>query len=346
MEELVVKPLHCRRLARSHLMRESLFRFQKYFGEPRRKDYKGRLVVIDALDECSDCEVQCDLLRIIASACDRLVLPFRFLIASRPEVHIERAFRGEGFERIRVKRINLGDDPDADRAIRRYLLQEFEKIRRGHRFGAGFRPTEDVITELVEQSSTQFIYPSTVIKYIQDPRGRPDKRLDVILGISSPRVRDLPFEQLDALYAHIFSSANDVYKGTVKCLFGILFLASRPEYEHLTPSLAFLESALELEGDEVVLLLDDFVSLVAVPEDRVRPIRLFHASLFDFLRDPERSGGICLDLSIAHEAVVMYFSRCLNKGGELFHSMYLCGEAIESCSDRCLQCFGFVAFTF
>ena len=320
MEELVVKPLRCRRLARLHSMREWLFRFQKYFGEPRRKDYyRGRLVVIDALDECSDCEVQCDLLRIIASACDRLVLPLRFLIASRPEVHIERAFRDEGFERIGVKRINLGDDPDADRAIRRYLLQEFEKIRRGHRFGAGFQPTEDVITALVEKSSAQFIYPSTVIKYIQDPRGRPDKRLEVILGISSPRVRDLPFQQLDALYAHIFSSANDVYKGTVKCLFGILFLASQPEYEHLTPSLAFLESALELEGDdEVVLLLDDFVSLVALPQDRVRPIRLFHASLFDFLREPERSGGICLDLSVAHEAVVMYFSRRLNKDGELF----------------------------
>ena len=325
MEELVVKPLHCRRLTRLQSMREWLFRFQKYFGEPQT--YKGRLVVIDALDECSDPEVQCDLLRIIASACHRLPLPLRFLVASRPEVHIERAFRGEAFELARVKRINLGDDPDADMAIRRYLLQEFDKIRSNHRFGAGFHPAEDVITELVEKSSTQFIYPSTVIKYIQDPRGRPDRRLEVILGISLPRVRDLPFEQLDALYAHIFSSANDIHIGTIKCLFGILFLASQPQYEHLMPGLAFLESALELEGDEVVLLLDDFVSLVALPHDRVQPIRLFHASLFDFLRDPERSGEFCLDLSIAHEAVVMYFSKRLDKDnphGERF--LYACGQ--------------------
>ncbi len=124
MEELVIKPLHY------------LFQFPRDNGEPQV--HNGRLIVVDGLDECSGPEVQCDLLHIIASACHHIPLPLRFLIASRPEIHIRGAFGNDSG----VKRINLGDDPHANMAIRRYLLREFEKIRSNHRFGANFYPTD------------------------------------------------------------------------------------------------------------------------------------------------------------------------------------------------------------
>ena len=308
MEELVVKPLHCRRLTRLHFMRRWLFRFQMYI-DPQA--HNGRLIVIDGLDECSDPEVQCDLLHIIASACSRIALPLRFLIASRPEIHIIQTFDSKAFELIGVKRINLGDDPDADLDIRQHLLGTFEGIRVNHPFGADFHPTEDMITNLVNKSSALFIYSDTVIKYIQHPRGRPDKRLEAILGISSPRVGDRPFAQLDALYMHIFSSANGIHNDTINSIFGIMSLASQQQYDYLKPSLTFLELALALETREIILLLDDFVSLVDLPQDPAEPIQFFHSSFLGFLHDPERSGEFGLDLSVAHEAVATYFSRCL-----------------------------------
>jgi hypothetical protein len=83
-----------------------------------------RLVVIDGLDECSDQNTQCDLLRIIASAIPHIPYPLRFLITSRPEPHITRAF---GYD---VVRYNLSDDPNADNDIRNFLDGEFEWIRR------------------------------------------------------------------------------------------------------------------------------------------------------------------------------------------------------------------------
>ncbi len=307
MEELVIKPWRCRRLTRFHFIRKWLFQVQSVVPQA----YNGRLIVIDGLDECSNPEIQCDLLHIIASACSRIPLPLRFLIASRPEIHIQGAFDSI-FKLTHVRKINLGDDPDANLAIRRYLLQEFEKIRCNHRFGADFHPTEDTISKLIEKSSTQFIYPSTVIKYIQHPRSRPNKRLEVVLGISPPRANDRPFAQLDALYMHIFLSANGTHNN-INSIFGIIFLASQPRYKYLRPTLAFLESALDLESREIIILLDDFVSLVALPRDPTQPIRLFHASLLDFLRDPERSGDFTLDLSVAHEAVATYFSRLLDE---------------------------------
>jgi hypothetical protein len=311
MEELVIKPLQSRRLSLLHFMTKWLFPFQRYIGGPQA--YTSRLIVIDGLDECSDTEVQCDLLHIIASAHSRIPLPLCFLIASRPEIHLQRTFGSKSFEFTHVKRINLGDDPDAHMAIRRYLLREFEKIRSNHRFGADFHPTEDMISKIVEKLSGQFIYPSTVIKYIQHPQGRPDKRLDVILGISSPQVNDRPFTQLDTMYTHIFSSANGVHFDTIKSIFGIIFVASQPQYYYLEPSLVFLESALALEMHETILLLDDFVSLIALSQDPTQPIRLFHTSLLDFLCDPERSGEFTLDLSVAHEVVTTYFSRLVNE---------------------------------
>jgi len=303
MEELVIKPLNTRRLALLHFMTKWLFPSQNISGP---QAYTSRLIVIDGLDECSNPEVQCDLLRMIALACSRIHLPLRFLIASRPEIHIQQAFGG-------VKRINLEDDPDANMAIRRYLLQEFEKIRRHNRFGANFYPSEDVIRRIVEKSSAQFIYASTVINYIRHPRGSPERRLEAILNISSSPVNDQPFAQLDDLYKHIFSSANGIDRGTVKRIFGIIFLASQPQHYYLEPSVAFLKSALALGTREIILFSDDFVSLIALSQDSTQRIRLFHISLFDFLRDPERSGEFTLDLSDAHEVLVATFSRLLNE---------------------------------
>jgi hypothetical protein len=343
MEELVIKPLHHRQLV-LYFMSKWHFLFQWYIGGPHA--YNGRLIVIDGLDDCSNPEVQGDLLQIIASASSRIPLPLRFLIASRPEIHIQRAFGSEPFKLTRIKRIDLLDDPDANAEIRRYLSQEFEKIRSNHRFGADFHPTEDIITNLVEKSSEQFIYPSTIIKYIQHPRGRPDKRLEVILGISSPRVNDRPFEQLDVLYTHIFSSANGAHNDTIKGIFGVISLASQPQYGYIEPSLEFLESALDLEAHEIILLLDDFVSLVALPQNPAEPIRLYHTSLLDFLRDPERSGRHTLDLSVAHEAVATYCSRLLDEDKPGEHCSICVQTNLFTNGDRSLSHLSLFAFAF
>ena len=132
------------------------------------------------------------------------------------------------------------------------------------------------------------------------------------MGISPPRVNDRPFAQLDALYTHIFSSAYGFMNDAIKSIFGIIFLASQQHYYYLEPSPAFLASVLGLKIHEITFLLDDFVSLVALPQDPAQHIRLFHASLFDFLCNQERSGVFALDLPAAHEAVATHFSRLLN----------------------------------
>ena len=63
--------------------------------------------------------------------------------------------------------------------------------------------------QLVQKSSGQSIYASTVTHHASSTRHKPTDRLDIVLGIRPPQ-RDLPFAELDALYAHIFSGVEDI----------------------------------------------------------------------------------------------------------------------------------------
>jgi hypothetical protein len=132
-----------------------------------------RLIVIDGLDECADPDVQCDLLRIVAGLIRHLPYPLRFLITSRPESHIVRTFDHDpDLQSIQVVRYDLSTDCDAEEDIRKFLKQEFRKIRAVHPLRHHLPPdwASEHIDILVQRSSGHFIYASTVIRYIKSPR--------------------------------------------------------------------------------------------------------------------------------------------------------------------------------
>jgi type II secretory pathway pseudopilin PulG len=89
-----------------------------------------RLIVIDGLDECKDTDTQCDILAIIAQTIlAGLPYPFRFLVASRPEGHINRTFDTNKYiKQIPVQKYDLSKDSDASKDIRTFLQQEFETM--------------------------------------------------------------------------------------------------------------------------------------------------------------------------------------------------------------------------
>jgi len=134
---------------------------------------RPRLIVIDGLDECQHPDVQCSLLRAIASAIPHMSYPLRFLVTSRPEPHIVRLFNHDrALQAVTADRYNLSNDPDAD--------MDFDEIRRSHclsRYLPPYWPDRRSITLLVERSSGHFIYAATVIRYIRSEQHCPDDRL-------------------------------------------------------------------------------------------------------------------------------------------------------------------------
>ena len=264
-----------------------------------------RLVIIDGIDECSDPRVQKNILEVLANA-QRHRLPLVFLIASRPEQHISLTFN-TGLLLDTTSRLALDDSYLPDKDIELFLTDKFQEIKSTHRLRAYIPsqwPLPYVLEQLVRKSSGQFIYASTVIRYVSSIRHRPMDRLDIILGLRPPQ-RDLPFAELDALYTHILACVEDTER--VLEILSVVFFCdyeSTPihEWNLMAP---IIEEFLCLQPGDVELYLGELNSLVNLEPDK--KIRVLHASLTDFFVDPTRSKTFWINRQARHTA---FARRC------------------------------------
>ncbi|KAF9524387.1 hypothetical protein CPB83DRAFT_886269 [Crepidotus variabilis] len=295
------------------------------------------LIVIDGLDECADPKVQCDLLHIIAEAIPRFpqTIPLRFLIASRPEVHISRTFAQDtALRSINVQQLDLSADRRADLDIQMFLRRKFSEMKKHHPFGEHlpeYWPTHRDLYTLVQLSSGHFLFASTVLKYIEVPDDFPDQRLDTVLGLlPSPEESGAnPFASLDALYRQIFSQVKDRNLDCVLLFFGVLFLNNINLLFNSSArrlNRAVMDDVLGLKRGVLEVILQPLNSLVKLgpyreePEETPRvkngePLKdgfwNFHASLFDFLFDPQRSHQFYLDIRMVHHTIAVYYSQSI-----------------------------------
>jgi hypothetical protein len=191
----------------------------------------------------------------------------------------------------------LDDTYQPDDDIRVFLQSTFDEIKRKHPSKAYLPqlwPSRQDIRQLVEKSSGQFIFASTVAKYVNSHRHWPPDRLKVIFGTYEPG-QEIPFAKLDSLYHLIFSSIPDIEK--VKDI--LMILALQPfENAGSKQTTILIEKFLFYRPGEVDMLLSELHSIIFVPpEDE---LRFFHASLRDFLLDRSRSKDLFLDQGAAY----------------------------------------------
>ncbi|KAK1218677.1 hypothetical protein PQX77_018627 [Marasmius sp. AFHP31] len=295
---------------------------------PSERETLPRLVIIDGVDECVDVTCQKRLLEMIrASAGD---LPLDFLIFSRPEPHITRVFRHESS--IPAPRITSLADFAVRDDIEKYLRKEFNRLREEHKGTLPVSwPGNEAITVLVDRSTGQFVYVTTVIKYLSTGKGpvTPQQRLEVILRAEPVSNSTSPYPDLDQLYSQIlYSCQNDDRK-----LQRILQLIVSPiEYRQLEVPEIFIfqgsptmmptsavgiEQLLGLGQGEVTALLSGLHSILHIPEDRAERVSVLHASFTDFLLDRNRSGdhyvGEKLERKAWVEMVVAYQAKWLSR---------------------------------
>ncbi|KAF8194544.1 hypothetical protein BJ912DRAFT_847736, partial [Pholiota molesta] len=256
-------------------------------------------VVLDGIDEIgSDAQSQATLLAVIGMAISELQhIPLRFLIASRPEYEIREAFDGPLLHSLmRPLELNSRYDPDAD--IELYFNSMFRQIHDKHlRLGTRLPspwPSDRDVDHLVSKASGQFIFASTVIKFVDSARLNPARQLDIVTGLSAAG-NETPFALLDALYRHILSSVANLPQ--VLEILMLLLLDPATDSSKLT-----VELIGELLGIEVRRALVDIHALVFVPPptDDSSVVRIHHASLFDFLVDRSRSQEYYIDKTKGH----------------------------------------------
>ncbi|EEB91176.1 hypothetical protein MPER_10505 [Moniliophthora perniciosa FA553] len=169
-------------------------------------------IIVDGLDECIDHPSQARLLAMIRKVATRRIsefpIPWVFLIFSRPEPQIRRAFSDFGAI-LRSYDVNTLDD--AYRDIHRYFVDRFAELRQKHR---ALRhedkswPNHDKIYQLAKRADKQNIFAATVIKYIDTDDELPQDRLATILCTYVERESDSPYSDLDLLYHQILSTCR------------------------------------------------------------------------------------------------------------------------------------------
>jgi hypothetical protein len=268
---------------------------------------RPRLIILDGLDECRATSSQTHILNALSTAVKDLHIPLCFLIASRPEQDIRQAFNDQNSLGSLSFSIALDDTYQPDDDIRVFLQSTFHEIKRKHPSRAHLPaswPSLEDIRQLVEKSSGQFIFASTVAKYVTSHRHWPPDRLKIIFG-QSKLGQETPFAELDGLYHFILSSFADIEKLQDV----LIFLVLQPFQSGFGPTLrqttTLIEKFLFYRRGEIEMILTDLHSIIYVPPPtgsgfHTRELEFFHASLPDFLLDRSRSKDLFIDQSTAY----------------------------------------------
>ncbi|KAJ7483102.1 hypothetical protein B0H11DRAFT_1914841 [Mycena galericulata] len=261
--------------------------------EPCRQSFHSQasVIVIDGLDECEGQNIQHEILRSIGTVMHEGHCPLRFLIASRPEPHIREIFMGA------LRRFHSPVDVEQSFAdVEQYLLGEFARIHREHHETMTMVPapwpSPKIINHFVRKSSGYFIYASTIIRFVDDKDFRPTDRLKVIMGMKEPDSVS-PFAALDGLYIQILSQTPARSRSQ---LIEILTVIGTKSFHFCVGQ---IEQLLGLKAGDVRLKLRGLHSVVGARKwdgskcndwSSESRITVYHASFYDFLQDPRRSG--------------------------------------------------------
>ncbi|KAF9552678.1 WD40 repeat-like protein, partial [Agrocybe pediades] len=239
----------------------------------------GAVIVIDALDECSDVSSTALFLKVVLSYAT--LLPIKILIASRPEPVILKNMEAPNFSPSMLRLHDIEQSlVEAD--ITLYLQEALCTMSPP--------PSAGVIERLTRRSGKLFIYAATVARYInpEDKVVNSNARLDTVLGISSAS-GSLQEQELDKLYMTILLSAFDKDNFEEEEL-EIASLVLRTVICAIEPmTTRTMSTILALRQGDVASTLSRLRSVLHVQEGPSGLVSILHASFPDFLLNEARS---------------------------------------------------------
>ncbi|KAH7341263.1 WD40-repeat-containing domain protein [Rhizoctonia solani] len=242
------------------------------------------IIVIDALDECSDTQGTQKVLELLSRQV--AALPVKFFVTSRPEPGISSVFSSrDAYHHILY--LHEVEDSLVQADIHTYL--EHELIDKA-------KPAE--IERLTVRAGRLFIFAATVVRYIEPYNHSADhaERLMTMLGTHMDS-DGMAYRELDELYSVILSQALLNAKGNnremeLRRLVLQTVIGAR---EPLTiPALTELIDLQNAEAVQRALL--PLQSVLRVSAD-AKVVTALHASFPDFMLSVERSGRFYCDMS-------------------------------------------------
>ena len=246
------------------------------------------VIVIDALDECIDNEPSSVILSVLGQFVKQLPL-VKFFITGRPEPRIRTGFRLPLLEPItQIFLLHEVDSTSVDHDIQLYLTQRLTTIakQRSDLELPNPWPHNDEIEALTKKSSGLFIFASTVIRFIESGHHKPNERLQLLLSETNSTLYE-GHAGIDSLYSQILLYAfSDICESKdfadIRQVLGAIALAFNPL------SRMDLSTILGVSVSLIATTLRHLHSVILVPSDENKEIRVFHKSFPDFLQDNKR----------------------------------------------------------
>ncbi|XP_006458647.1 hypothetical protein AGABI2DRAFT_200449, partial [Agaricus bisporus var. bisporus H97] len=125
------------------------------------------LIILDGLDECNGIQAQCEIVEMVGEIVRlKKDLPLLWLIASRPEPHLQYIFSRADFS-IDCKKATLVIDADTRNDVNRYLRDSFIDIRTKFPLVTDVAWPSQAQSQLVEDiASGLFALAATIVRYI------------------------------------------------------------------------------------------------------------------------------------------------------------------------------------
>ena len=273
------------------------------------------IIVIDALDECVDDQPASAILSVLGRLVNKLPL-VKFFITGRPEPRIRSGFRlpllqpfTQVFLLHEVEPTSVGGD------IRLYLTTKLSAIakRRSDLELPEVWPSDEDIAVLVKKSSGLFIFASTVARFIESEHHDPGERLRLIVSRADD-TRHEGASGIDSLYSQVL---HDAFSGIedesvfddLRRILGAVVLAINPL------SRDGLVQFLSIDSTVISARLRHLHSVILVPTNRAKEVRVFHKSFPDFLQDPDRcqDPNFRIDCQTHHGGMALSCLRLVGK---------------------------------
>jgi hypothetical protein len=230
----------------------------------------------------------------------------RAFLISRPEIPIRYGFRYIPDAEHQDFVLHNISPSIVDHDIRIFLEYNLRLIGQERSLGPAW-PGEDTIRCLVFAASGLFIWAATAYRFIREGKRFAAKRLDTILKVRGSAVT-APEKDLNEIYITVLKhSVSPEYTDEEK-------EESYYMLRQILGSIAVLFSPLSMyslsrllcvtKGD-IDQMLEDLHSVLDVPKDRTRPLRLHHPSFRDFLLNNDRcqDPNFYVDEKRAHQAL-------------------------------------------
>jgi hypothetical protein len=265
-----------------------IYQFKDLIVEPLSSTNISCVIVVDALDECVDDQPASAILSVLARHIDQLQF-VKFFITGRPEPRIRTGFRLPFLEPLtQIFLLHEVKLSDVDEDIRLYLHEKLTAIakQRSNFDVSDPWPCENDLVALTKKSSGLFIFATTLVRFIGSEHHEPKERLQLIVTSSDSTVHE-GRTGIDQLYTQVLTLAfldlnEDTVFTNLRRVLGAVILAFNPL------SREQIAKILDINPFLIASTVRHLHSVLLVPDEDSKEIRVFHKSFPDFLQDRER----------------------------------------------------------